>query len=322
MKSKFTSVAIAAGLILGLAACSKERPQSNEWGCTLGEGPLDVRGLKAAYPPGDEGVWTNDRFVTVPSDIRYYIIDSDPATADSGGRPIVVPAKGSTDIDVGVVPVSIEIQARFVFNENACEWYIDHGLRNEPLNFNGDGEGNGWDSFLNTSLNQKLIEAARPVVVDERYDVLYVNGNIDGGRAYDVLARALSSNLSRELDADLGGNYFCGPSYEFDGKVDGELGEGCPPIEVTIKSVTPTEAKFIERLEKIVANEEEQKLIASNEERRLAEIASEQRQEVAQEEANQATQIAEQERRRAVETEKAATDLAIAQENERPSSRS
>lgn len=300
-------------LLAVTAACSLERPSANEWGCTFGKGAWDSKGLKGRYAPGQDGDWTNDDFKTIPSDVRFYIIDNDPATADFGGRPIVVPAKGSTDTTTGVVPVSTEVQVRFVFNENACDWYVDHGLRSEPLNFNGDGDGDGWNQFLNTSMNQKLIEAARPVLVDEGYDVLYVNGNIEGGRAYDVLARTLSTNLSRELVADLGGDYFCGPSYEFDGKIDGVMENGCPPIEVTIKSIVPTEQRFVDRLETIVANEEEKKLIASNEERRLAEIATAQRQTIAETEAKQQEQLAEQERRENVETAKAQADLEIEQ---------
>src|SRR5690606_18477491 len=188
---------------------------------------------------------------TGPSDIRFYIIDEDPATADFGGRPIIVPARGSSSEGVGVVQVSVETQVRFVFNERFCEWYIDHGKRSEPLRFDGDPDSpSGWNTFLNASMNQKLIEAARPVVANQDYISLYVNAPIgDDGLAYDVLATRLSENLGRELARDLGGEYFCGPSYQFDGRIDGSLDAGCPPIEVTIKRVAPTDSSLIEKLE-------------------------------------------------------------------------
>ena len=106
--------------------------------------------------------------MTCPSDIRFYLIDEDPATADFGGRPIIVPARGSSSEGVGVVQVSVETQVRFVFNERFCEWYIDHGKRSEPLRFDGDPDTpSGWNTFLNASMNQKLIEAARPVVANQ-----------------------------------------------------------------------------------------------------------------------------------------------------------
>src|SRR5690606_22828287 len=96
------------------------------------------------------------------------------------------------------------------------------------------------NTFLNASMNQKLIEAARPVVANEDYISLYVNAEIgegdSAGLAYEVLATELSKNLSRELTKDLGGEYFCGPSYQFDGEMDGEV-KDCPPLEVTIKRI-------------------------------------------------------------------------------------
>lgn len=302
-----TGVGVFLGLLLvfGIGGCiyakpSWQKPAANEWGCSFGHGPLDERGLKNTLPPGGNGGLSNDTLKTGPSDVRFYIVDSDPNTADFGGQPIEVPAKGSVDDGVGVVNVRIETQVRFVFNENFCDWYIKHGRRNEPLNYSADaGEQSGWNTFLNASMNQKLIEGARPVVADESYIDLYVNAPIDGQPAFEVLGTELSTNLSRELARDLGGVYFCGPSYQFDGEADGELAS-CPPLEVTIKRIVPKDPALIERLEQIVSNEEQQRLIASNQARQLAEINSQ-----------EAIQEREQERREAVETATANADRAI-----------
>jgi hypothetical protein len=309
-------VALAAPMLLG--ACALQRTEANEWGCTFGKGPFDSKALKGQYAPGSNGVRTNDTFESGPSDVRFYIIDEDPATADFGGRPIIVPARGSSDVGVGVVQVSVETQVRFLFNERFCDWYIDHGKRSEPLAFDGDpAEGGGWAQFLNASMNQKLIEAARPVVAPEDYVSLYVNASIGEGEAaglaYDVLASELSTNLSRELTKDLGGEYFCGPSYQFDGRIDGELENGCPPLEVTIKRIAPVDQSLIAKLEQIVSNEEEQKIIASNKELELEQIEAERQKELARIASSQETQIAQQQQREAVETAQATADLAIEQ---------
>lgn len=306
------------GVIAGLSACSLQRTEANEWGCTFGKGPFDSKALKGQYAPGSDGVRTNDSFVAGPADVRFYIIDEDPATADFGGRPIIVPARGSSDAGVGVVQVSVETQVRFLFNERFCDWYIDHGKRSEPLRFDGDpSDGGGWAQFLNSSMNQKLIEAARPVVAPEDYVSLYVNARIGegdaAGLAYDVLAQELSANLSRELTKDLGGEYFCGPSYQFDGDIDGDLANGCPPLEVTIKRIAPVDQTLISKLEQIVANEEQQKIIASDKELELETIEAERQKELARIAANQETLIAQQEQREAVETAQAQADLAIEQ---------
>ncbi|HWL44983.1 MAG TPA: hypothetical protein VNQ73_18715 [Ilumatobacter sp.] len=311
-------LAIVAIASIGLTACSLQRTEANEWGCTFGKGPFDSKALKGQYAAGSSGVRTNDTFVAGPADVRFYIIDEDPATADFGGRPIIVPARGSSSAGVGVVQVSVETQVRFVFNERFCAWYIDHGKRSEPLRFDGDpADGGGWAQFLNASMNQKLIEAARPVVAPEDYVSLYVNARIgegdSAGLAYDVLASELSTNLSRELTKDLGGEYFCGPSYQFDGSIDGELANGCPPLEVTIKRIAPVDQTLISKLEQIVSNEEQQKIIASDKELELETIEAERQKELARIAANQETLIAQQQQRQAVETAQAEADLAIEQ---------
>jgi hypothetical protein len=298
---------LAFVILLPLAACSYQKPEANEWGCSFGKGPLDEKGLKNVIPPGENGGLSNDDMKTGPSDQRFYIIDSDPNTADFGGRPIVVPAKGSSLEGVGVVNVSIEAQVRFVFNERFCDWYIQHGKRNEPLNYDGVAqESSGWQTFLNTSMNQKIIEAARPVVADFSYIDLFVNAPAEGTeRIYTVLEGRIAENLTRELIADLGKEYFCGPAYEFDGKADGELSSGCPILEVTVKRVVPVDNTLVEKLETVVANEEEQRVIASNRERKLADIT-----------AQQAVEEAQERRRQAVEVAKAEADLEIARANE------
>lgn len=319
--------------LLALVGCSLQRTQANEWGCTFGKGPNDTRGLKSAYGPGQSAGFTNDTWVAGPSDIRFYYIDQNPQTADFGATPIVVPAKGSSTSGVGVVPVSTDVQVRFTINENFCDLYVDNLKRIDErvdLNYNAkQGEESGWAEFLNLSMNQKLIEATRPVLRDVDYITLYTNGAIEGGSAYDVLARELSSNLTRELRADLGKDFFCGPSYKFDGEIDGELGgTGCPPLEVTVKSITPTNPTLIENLQAIVNNEEQQRKIESDtrlaqeqtraeQERAIATAQANQEKAVAQAEADRATQVAQAESNQAIQVAQAAAEreIQIAQAN-------
>jgi hypothetical protein len=307
------AVLVAALGLVG-AACTLQRPEANQFGCTFGKGAFDTKALKGRYGPGQDGTWTNDDFKTGAADVRFYFVDSDPNTADLGGRPIVVPARGSSTAGVGVVEVSVEVQARFVHNELFCDWYIDHGKRNEPLNYDaGPDDESGWAAFLNASFNQKLIEAARPIVAPIDYISLFVNAPTESGELiYDALGDALSRNLTRELRADLGDDYFCGPSYVFDGEFDGEF--DCPPIEITVKRIVPTDPQFVQKLNDIVANEEQQKVIESDKERALIEIAAQQQTAVRQSESDEKTQVAAAEAREAVQVAQAQADLEVAKE--------
>lgn len=320
-------------LIIAGVSLNRQRVAANEWGCSFGDGPIEqTRQLKNRLAPGESGGYSNDKLKTGPADIRFYFIDTNPQTADFGATPIVVPARGSSATGVGVVQTSTEVQVRFLNNENFCDLYIGNLKRIEEitdLNYNAkQGEESGWAQFLNQTMNQKLIEATRPVLRDVDYITLYTNGAIEGGSAYDVLARELSVNLTRELNADLGKEYFCGPSYQFDGTIDGEFENGCPPLEVTVKSITPTNATLIENLQAIVNNEEaEKKLISDTQlanktatETASREVeAAKQSQRSAEQAATsrEATEIANANANREIAVNQAAADEAIqvAQEN-------
>ena len=130
---------------------------------------------------------------------------------------------------------------------------------------NNPDDPGGWATFLNLQFNQTLIATIRPQVSQYTYIQLYN----DFGLYADIQTKT-SVELSRQLRASLGGDFFCGPSYVFDGDADGKLdGSGCPPIEIIIKQIKPTEPQFIANLETIVANQEALRVIQSDKDRAL-----------------------------------------------------
>jgi hypothetical protein len=237
---------------------SLNRAQSNEWGCLYGGGIGESKALKETVAPGKSGGFTIfDKFKTLPSGDRIYAIDNDPATADLGGQPIIVPAKGSNAEGSGVVPVVVPVQARFTINERACELYNNY-LKGKPGPIDWNGEAKGvWPTFLNLQFNQVLITAARSEISNRSYVELYTDFS-----QYGAYQDAISAKLTAALNKSLGGDFFCGPSYVFDGVADGNV-ESCPPIEIVIKEIRPQDAQFLDNLQKIVANEEQQTVIKS-----------------------------------------------------------
>jgi hypothetical protein len=304
-----TGILLFVGFIVFLTGVSLNRVSANEWGCLYGDGLGESHGLKETIAPGKSGGMTMyDTLKTVPSDDRFYFIDSDPNTADIGATPIVVPAKGTSAESQGIVNVNVEVQVRFVINENVCKLYTDKLKRLEPLKFNssnGKSPG-GWGSFLNTQLNQVLIKASRPLVAPYNYIELYSNTTtkVDGKDVliYDFMEDQYASKLTDELNTTLGDTFFCGPTYRFDGDVDGKFDNGCPPIEITVKKISPTDPQLITNLETTVKNQEQIKVIQSEQEKKLAQTA-----------ADKQTQLAEIERQREVETAQAAKDQAVAE---------
>ena len=73
---------------------------------------------------------------------------------------------------------------------------------------------------------------------------LFADGSdVDGEHPYDRLAAQIAANLSKELTARLGNQYFCGLSYEFDGEADSVLETGCPDLEVSVQRIVPVDGK-------------------------------------------------------------------------------
>lgn len=330
------AVVLLIGGVIALFGLSQNKVGATRWGCVYGAGLLDTPGLKMTVAPGTRGGFTiYDKMVEIPSDARSYTIDADQGVRDAGAVPIVLPVRardlevnGETVESEGITNVSIELAIRFMFNENVCDWYNKVGRGAEPLNMDApEGEATNWTKFLNNTVQRRIREAMRPIVA--QYDWLELTTNktvsVDGGDKpiFDVLAGEVSTALSRELQSSLGGNYFCGPTYTFDGKADGEL-DNCPALEVSMDTIVPENPELITNYQAIVANAEAQLKIESDADRAIAtaKAASEQQiaeansasaTAVAKAEADKAAQLAEQTRAQEVGVATANAELAIAQ---------
>lgn len=327
-------VCLFIGAVLALVGGSLNQVSANEWGCLYGGG-FENHGLKATVKPGTSGGFhIFDKLVKIPSDDRIYAIDDDPNTADFGAQKVIVPAKGTNTDDKGIVQVTVPVQARFTINENVCDLYANYlkKYESEGLYWNGtDNPTNpgGWAKFLNLQMNQVLITAARSTISGSSYVTLYTDFS-----KYPDYQAAISKALTASLKSSLGGEYFCGPSYVYDGKADGVL-DNCPPIEITIKEIQPVDPQFLNNLKTIVANQEAQTVIQSNQqkaiaqaqadketalaqtqadkEKSLAETEAEKEKELAQTAADQETSLAEIEADQAIQEAQVAKDLLIAQ---------
>lgn len=259
-----------AALLFG--ACSFQKPEATEWGCSFGKGPLDNKELKNVIPPGGNGGLSNDTLVTGPADQRVYVIDADPEIANLGANPVVLISQDASTGGAGVAEVSVEAQINFVFNERFCDWYIQHGNSNTPLFFNRSRQSeSGWQEFLRTAVYQNFVAAARPVVADYSYADLYIDrANAKGEHLYAEVEQRIAENLVADLAAELGNDYFCGPDYAFDGNADGVLESGCPPLEVSIHRIVPVDAALRSNLEAIAAAHERVLTVAAERELGIA----------------------------------------------------
>ncbi len=272
-------------LLVAWIGGSFHRAEAGTWLCQYGGG-FEDKDLKNTVGPGKSGgfaMWDTD--VSIPAGDRIYAIDNDPNTADFGGAPIIVAAQGANqtlELDEdgnvietegnsadGIVQVTVPVQARFTFNERACEFYNNYMKGRGDPDWNGtrtktvDGrevkDPGQWPTLLNLQMNQVLGDSIRIKLTGKNWVELYTNFN-----NREELQRSVAEQLTAKLKASLGDEYFCGPSYKFDGNADGNLEGGCPPIEITIKTITPVDPSFIDNLTQRQKNNEQIPLIESN----------------------------------------------------------
>lgn len=177
----------------------------------------------------------------------------------------------------GVPVVKIQGQVRFRFNlAKACEWYSKHGRRNAnddgDLGFNVKGDPNqGWFKFLNQNFGFTMQEVVGPDTNPYPWPSLQYNYPVNaddiglvpddedpGEPTYLAYGRKVGADFQKRLNAQLGGDYFCGIPTGDESADEAK----CPPIEFQVLKITAPEdlVKKRESLESTRQDVEQQKL--------------------------------------------------------------
>jgi hypothetical protein len=250
------TAALTVSLLIGAVAFvtvvfggSMNRAQTDEYLCLYGGGLFESKGLKEAVAPGDSAgftVW--DTSAAVPASVRFFKIAKEGGDVGGASQPYM--SKGG----IMVVP---EVTMKFSFNENACSWYERNGRRMEPLGFNSKTDPSnpsGWATYLADQVRPMLNQSLMEVVADRDYQSLQTNFRLDNGSTnYQDLGQAIAESFMAQQGV-LGGQYFCGPQYVFDGKIDGKF--DCPAVEVVVDSIKPADSRFLESQERVRLAEE------------------------------------------------------------------
>lgn len=184
--------------------------------------------LKFQIPPGADSkkIDSNDKVVEIPASNRFYMVTGQDNLRDPGA-----PTQYNGNASGGT-PVLVTGQVRFRFNlAKACEWFSKHGRRNardgEDLGFNVRGPeaaNEGWFHFLNENFGPTMQEVVdSPILANFNWAALHYNyatnaneaGIVPAGQApteatRERLAKELGRAFTERLQANLGGQYFCG----------------------------------------------------------------------------------------------------------------
>lgn len=243
-KLKFLALLPLAAIVLIAAGCGTHTvtTTADEMGCVYGAANKGQHLIAQIPASSNAQQFSNkDTIVFLPASNRFYM-----AAKDSGIRDPRAP-EFYLGYAAGSVPVDIQGQIRFRFNPaRACEWYAKHGRRNADANgdlgFNVRGAGQadtGWERWLAENFGVTMQQAVQeilgryqwPALVYNYPDNANANGVVKGkpGALSRIqLGDALGTQFTKDLNENLGGNFFCGIADQ----------NKCQPMEFQVVDVT------------------------------------------------------------------------------------
>ena len=235
---KVKKFAAVAGIItvLGSCSCTYVTPDASTGVCAYKGGPFDSKGFEKAVAPGSGRTSINQSGsgVDFPVNVRQY-------DASDGLPTVNVTVRG---VPMGFNPV-INFTLSTVPDENgkpaACDLIEQHLRPLGATDFNADPAGSKWVSqFLNVRMAGVVRDVAPRVLQGQ--DPTALAQNIDGAR--DNAAAALGEAISEGMVQQLGGRFFCAPSYKY-----GQGAEACGVVNVALPepSLSAEDAALIAR---------------------------------------------------------------------------
>lgn len=211
----------AAFMSLNLASCSFSDTSAASMTCVYNGGPFDDSNYAGYVKPGEghtyQGMFSD--LINVPTTVRQYRVSLDPTKGDT-------PVADSVKVKVRGIDMQFEPTVNFTLatfmvgpedNQvpSACD-FITRQLRAIGATDFNDPDGGWVNKFLNERFRPILDDVAIRVL--QQYDPTKLAFNTDGER--DKAAAQIGKELDPRLQAAFGGNYFCGPSYQFGQSVD------------------------------------------------------------------------------------------------------
>lgn len=236
-------VLILSGMVatLSMAACST-RPPVDEIYLYYMNGSIDKKEFSACVEPNTKGNWAaNNDIFALPTSLRTWNI-----TPDDGGdtkTPITVGSKPDPNGQAGP-QMHVWLTTEFYLNTNCdggkdspiVQFWEKTGRRykvsdatgnfNEGVSSKDIAEGRGWKTVLLNTLvpvqNKAIQRVARDYTADE------LDTNI--GDVWRKIEDATQAEFAEQLRLKVGGDYFCGVTYN-------RASKECPPVRVSITNI-------------------------------------------------------------------------------------
>ena len=299
-----------------LAACGEfANTEAAEVGCVFNGGILDSKDFREYTAPGAgrDQVGYGSNVIEVPLRLVTYEVSLDASRGDT-------PESDSIKVNVGGMAMQFEPTVRMTFNTallkdedgeeitgtagggkpTVCELVEVQLKPFEATDFNTPG--GQWQYFWLANRFRPWLDVAGVRALQDAGDpvALYYNLGDDGEEAgarnigaRDAAAEVFGQELTKELNAALGGQYFCGPDHTW-------LSDSCSDLQVTLpQPVVSKEDEQVLNAPRRARTDANARVAAAEEETRAA-VAE------AEEAANRATEVAIAREREATAAERQA----------------
>lgn len=235
--AKKIGAAIVATGALGLPALwmASNKTPADKVALSYGGGPFEGNQYQRTIQPGSSltinGLF--DKWYEYPVTIRNYIVSSDAKEGDKETFDAILASNEDG------VENAIELTLSFRLNQSKIRQFHERiGMKYEAWN------DEGWKKMLGDNIRQPLNNAVTKALKGFTTDDIKTNPEI-----LSELERAIQRELTASIRTLMGDAYFCGPLLE---ETDGQ----CPPFEVVVKSILPTNKEVLNSYEdqKISAN--------------------------------------------------------------------
>lgn len=273
-------------IVFGVSACSYTSPDASNYACVYHGGMFDSKKFEKAVAPGSGRTKINvgGDAVMVPVNVRQY-------DASDGLPAVAVTVRG--------VPLTFSPSLTFTISSvmdaddkpAGCTLIEQHLRPLDATDFNSD-ESRWASQFLNVRVGPVVRDVAPRVL--QGLDPTKLALNVDGAR--DDAAEAFGQALTDTLTQQLGGAYFCAPTFRYGGSQ-----ESCGTISVVLPEPTMSDAdrELIARPQRARTEADNEIAVATESARKAQQVADQLtiEAESAETAANAREQIAEQQGR-------------------------
>lgn len=223
-------IAASIALLASAAACST-RPPADEIYLYYMDGPVDTKQFSACVEPNTKGDWqANNQVFALPTSLRTWNIR--PTDGDTN-KAIVAGTKPDAKGQAGP-QVEVYTTTEFYLNTNCdggkdspvVRFWEKTGRRYNLSSSDGAFNEKAWRSMLLNTLVPVLEKTLQGVTRDYTADEL--DADLNG--TWRKAEAAMGAEFAEQLKAKVGGDYFCGPSYD-------RAGKQCPPVRVSITDI-------------------------------------------------------------------------------------